>query len=80
MGSTSFEDAHFTISLYSTAFQCNGCDGWYHHYCKNLVPYNCGVKFLDPVVEVYIIIYMYMCLCVCVCLSVCLSVSVCVHV
>ena len=60
----------FTSSLYSTAFQCTGCDGWYHHYCKNLVPYNCGVKFLEPVVEV----------CVCVCLCVYVSVSLCMHV
>lgn len=37
----------------STAMQCTACDGWYHHYCKNLVPYNCGVKdFLNPIVEV----------------------------
>ena len=44
---------HSVITDYSTAFKCRGCDSWYHHYCKNLVPYNCGVKdFLDSIVEV----------------------------
>ena len=38
---------------HKVAFRCTACEVWCHNYCRNLVPYNCGVRdFMDKIVEV----------------------------
>ena len=43
--------------LNCVAFRCTACEAWCHNYCRNLVPYNCGVKdFMDSLVEVCVVL------------------------